>query len=48
MAIDKKVARKRPYSAPNLTVYGDMATLTKGGLGSVPESASMTSMQQLP
>ena len=46
MTIDKKLATKRPYSAPKLTVYGDMARLTKGGTGSTVEAGNQNSKQR--
>ena len=38
MMIDSASAPKRPYSAPKLVAYGDMATLTKSGTGSRQEA----------
>lgn len=38
MMIDSASSPKRPYSAPKLVAYGDMATLTKGGTGSRQET----------
>ena len=31
---------KKPYSAPSLVRYGDMAKFTKGGTGSITEAAA--------
>lgn len=33
-----RVAQKRLYTAPKLVAYGDMATLTRGGSGSIREN----------
>ena len=43
MTSDKNAVPKRAYSAPKLTVYGDMATLTKGGVGSIVENMESNS-----
>ena len=37
MKNDENFGQKRSYTPPKLIVYGDLATLTKGGAGSQPE-----------
>ena len=37
MSNDENFGQKRPYTSPELVVYGDLATLTKGGAGSQQE-----------
>lgn len=41
MMIREISAPKRAYSKPKLIVYGDLATLTKGGGGSQPEGSDI-------
>ena len=38
-----KLGAKKIYRAPRLVVYGDMARLTAGGLGSITELAAKNS-----
>lgn len=40
MTINANRSAKRAYSAPKLVAFGDMATLTKGGAGSITELAA--------
>ena len=39
---------KAQYSKPTLSVYGEFANLTAGGLGSLVEGAMMTALMRRP
>jgi hypothetical protein len=39
---------RRGYSAPKLTVYGDVSELTENGAGSLSEGNTMVAMMRFP
>lgn len=40
--------QRRPYTSPQLIVYGDLRALTAGGSGLVMEGSAMTSLMKFP
>jgi hypothetical protein len=39
---------KKTYTAPKLTPFGDLRTLTQGGSGALTEGAAMTALMRKP
>jgi hypothetical protein len=39
---DEKAAEKRPYAAPVLTKYGDIASLTRGSAGAATDVTTVS------
>jgi hypothetical protein len=48
MTTDSEFEPKRPYSTPKLVAYGDIANLTKTGMGSKVEIPTMMGLARRP